>query len=296
MNSSRENCPIDQLEWYANRTLSAAEQTAVEAHLEECAACRSEVEVWIELRQAMRGVIAQTPRPRADLLAEIERQTQSMTASVSWLRALRRLLTVCGDHLRLQVRLIRCELFWTPLLLIPLTAWMVILSRSGQEITDSAAMLAVLVAALGKAFLYGQEVDPPREMVLSTPTSPRLVLALRCGVMFGYDLLFNGGIVLPLLAWQGIVTPGWFLNHWLAPLLGLGAVAVFWGTLVNSGLAVFVCLGLWGMRLRILYDLPWQRHYASLWTSAPSMAVLALLALLLTLILLERKERFAWTG
>ncbi len=287
--ASRDGCPVDQLEWYANRTLPAAERVAVEAHLAGCAACRSDVEAWTELRQALRGVLAETPRPRPDLLAALDRQTRGVMAASPW----RRTLAVVTDHLRLQVRLIRRELFWTPLLLLPLTAWIVVQSHAGHAITDSAALLAVLVAALGKAFLYGQEVDPPREMVLSTPTSPRLVLVLRCGVMFGYDLLFHGGIVLPLLAAQGIVTPGWFLNHWLAPLVGLGALAVFVSTLLNPEAAVVVCLSLWGLRLRFLTHLPWQEPYARLWTGVLPMAALAVLALLLALVVLERRERFA---
>ena len=53
------------------------ERAAIEAHLMECAVCRSEVAAWAELRRSMREVSTQTPSPSANLFAEIERRLDS---------------------------------------------------------------------------------------------------------------------------------------------------------------------------------------------------------------------------
>lgn len=300
---ARSGCPIDQLEWYVNQTLSPAERQAVAAHLTECDACRAEAEAWTELRQAMRAVSTRTPQPRANLFAQIEHQLDlSLTAvlwshldslvGVCWLA-----LRVCGEHVWVQARLIRRDLFLVPWLLLPLAGWMVYVFRVEEQVPDAAILLAVLVSALGKAFLYGQEVDPPREMILATPTSPRLVLGIRCCLVLGYDLLINCGLVLPFLAWQGVITAGWFVESWLAPIFCLSAAALLLSTLFNSGTAVVACVLLWMLRLldymQIPPGLPWQQSYEYFWHQGPLLFVAGLLAVLLAFTLLERKERFA---
>jgi hypothetical protein len=304
----RSHCPIDQLEWFVNHTLSSKERTAIETHLAECAVCRTEVAVWIELRQAMQRVSARTPEPRADLFLQIERQLNVFPSPASWLRSLFQAagfaLTVCGEHFWAQARLIRRDLFWMPLFIVPLVSLTVYLPP-WQHSPGTAALLAALLTALGMAFLYGQEVDPAREMTLVTRTSPHLVLGVRCCLVFGYDLLLNCGLVLPFLALQGIVTPAWFLANWLAPLCCLSAIALLLSILVNASTAVLVCILLWSLRLfgsvqafllgggQMLPQAPWQQQYENFWHQGPLLFVVATLAVLLTFIVLERKERFA---
>ncbi|BCL78926.1 zf-HC2 domain-containing protein [Ktedonobacteria bacterium brp13] len=306
----RSHCPMDQLKWFVNQTLSAEERVTVEAHLTECAACRAEVAVWTELRQVMRGVSVRTPEPRADLFMQIEQQLDVLPspAPLAWLGSLLQAcwfaLTVCGEHFRAQARLIRRDLFWMPLFIVPLAGSLVYLPRPWQDTPGPAALLAALLTALGMAFLYGQRVDPAREIALVTRTSPRLVLGVRCCLVFGYDLLLNCGLVLPFLALHGVVTPAWFLVNWLAPLCCLSAIALLLSILVNSGTAVLVCALLWALRLlnsvqtilfggsRPLPEAPWQQQYESFWHQGPLLFVVAILAVLLTFIVLERKERF----
>ncbi len=307
---SRSTCPVDQLEWFVNGTLSAEEQGAVEAHLTECVACRADIAVWTELRQAMRGVNARTPEPRADLFAQVERQLNLLPSPAPWfwlrslLQACWLVLTVCGEHFRAQARLIRRDLFWMPLFIVPLAVSVVYLPQPWQQMPGTASLLAALLTALGMAFLYGQEVDPAREMTLVTLTSPRLVLGVRCCLVFGYDLLLNCGLVLPFLALHDVVTPAWFLANWLAPLCCLSAIALLLSILVNSGTAVLVCALLWALRMpnsvqtilfggsQPLTKAPGLQHYESFWHQGPLLFVVALLAVLLTFIVLERKEHF----
>jgi hypothetical protein len=306
---SRSTCPVDQLQWLVNQTLPADEQAAVEMHLAECAACQAEVRAWAGLRQAMRGISAQTPEPCADLFSLIERRLAPVPSPAPWL-GLPRLLRACwlalgvsGEHVFAQARLIRRDLFWMPFFIVPLVVVMVCLPRPWSQATSTAAMVAALLTALGMAFLYGQSVDHAREIALVTRTSPRLVLGIRYGVVFGYDLVLNCGLVLPFLAWHGLVTPAWFLVNWLAPLCCLSAITLLLSILVNASTAVFVCILLWALRLlgsvtTILFGGPlpepfWQRFYEGFWHQGPLLFAATLLAVLLAFGLVERKERFA---
>lgn len=307
---SRSTCPTDQLEWFVNRTLSAKERVAVEAHLVTCASCQAEVRALIELRQTMRKVSALAPEPRADLFTQIESQLDLLPspASVPWLRALLQTcwftLTVCAEQLYAQARLIHRNLFWMPLLIVPLVCSIVYLPRSWQQAPSEAALVAALVIALGMAFLYSQEVDPGREMTQATLTSPQMVLGMRCCLIFGYNLLLNCGLVLPILAVHGVVTPAWFLTNWLAPLCCLSAIALLISIVVNASAAVLICSLLWGIRLlgdvrallfggQLLPDIPWQRSYESFWHQGPLQFATAILAVSLAIIVLGRKEQFA---
>lgn len=307
---SHPTCPVDQLEWFVNHTLSAEERAAVEAHLAGCAFCQAEVRNWTELRQALQAASVHMPEPRADLFLQIEQQLDVRPAGSPWL-SLPRLfqtcwfaLSVCGEHFRAQARLLRRELFWMPLVFVPLVSLIVYLPP-WQHAPGAAALLTALLTALGMAFLYGQGVDPAREMTLVTFTSPRLVLAVRGSLVFGYNLLLNCGLVLPFLAVQGIITPAWFLTNWLAPLCCLSAIALLLSILVNANTAVLVCLALWALRLlgsvqtfvfgggQTLPQAPVLQRYESFWHQGPPLFVVAALAILLAFVFLERKERFA---
>lgn len=307
---ARSACPVEQLEWFANHTLSVEEQRIVEAHLEQCAACREEVAAWRELRLSLRSASLHSPEPRADLFPLIEQRLEQLAAPEPWshlrssLQRSGQAVSICAEHLMAQARLIRRDLFWMPLLIVPLAASVVYLPAIWQDTPTPAALLAALLTALCMAFLYGPRVDPAREIVLATRTSPRLVLAARCLLVFGYDLLLNCGLIMPLLVSQGIVTPAWFLANWLAPLCCLSALALLLSILANAGTAVLVCTLLWGLRLlndvqgfvlgadRALPEAPWQRSYEQFWHQVPLLFGLTLLALMLAFVVLERKERF----
>ena len=310
-------CPTDQLRWFVNRTLPPEEQAEVVAHLATCTACQEEVGAWTALRQAMRSVAAQAPEPRADLLRLIERRLDveldakpapQATPGV-WLRRQlyhsRGVLAVAGQHLLAQAWLIRRDLFWAPLFIVPIVVVLALLPIPAAQAMGAVALLAALLAAIGMAVLYGQQVDPAREIALATPTSPRLVLGVRCLVVFGYDALLNCGLILPFLAWRGSVTPGWFVTNWLAPLCCLSAIALLLSILLNASAAALACVLLWMLRLlsgvqalllggATLPQTFWQQQYEAFWRQGPLLFVIAGLACALAFGLVERKERFTW--
>ncbi|HUY75261.1 MAG TPA: hypothetical protein VMV29_00720 [Ktedonobacterales bacterium] len=306
---SPSTCPIDQLDWLVNHSLSAEEQALVAAHVATCAACQARVAALTGLRQAMWAVSAQTPDVRADLFAQIERRLDAAASPVARLRPLLQACwlaaAIVGEHLWAQTRLIRRDLFWAPLLILPLVGAVVFLPPPWAQAPGTAALLAAFLSALGMAFLYGPQVDPAREIALVTPTSPRLVLGVRCCVVFGYDLALNCGLVLPFLVVRGVVTPGWFLANWLAPLCALSGIALLLSILLSANVAVLVCVILWALRLfggaqafllasaQPLPAAPWQQVYERFWSQGPLLLVVAVLAALLAFVALERKERFA---
>jgi hypothetical protein len=247
----------------------------------------------------MQIVSGGTPPPRPDLFAQVERRLRVSPAAAfrarleALVRAIGLVWRAGGEHVRVQARLLRRDLFLLPLLLLPLAVWIAYGIHADAQVPEAAIFLAVLISALSKAFLYGQEVDPPREMVLATPTSPGLVLAVRCGLVFGYDLLINCGLVLPFLAWQGAITLTWFLESWLAPIFCLSAAALLLSVLFSPGTAVVACALLWALRLldRLpgLPRLPWQPGYEAFWQQAPLLIAVGSLAVGLAFVLLERK-------
>lgn len=307
---SHSPCPVDQLEWFVNATLPEQEQAAIEAHLAWCPSCQAEVKAWSELHHAMREVGMYAPEPRADLLLQVQRRLAwtPRTKYQSWLSSTFQTggaaLSIATELVRAQARLIRRDLFWIPLLIIPLVSLLVYVPP-WQHSPGLAAMLAALLTALGMAFLYGQEVDPARELTLVTPTAPHLLLGVRCCLVFGYDLLLNCALVLPFLSLQGIVTPSWFVINWLAPLCCLSALALLLSILVNAGTAVVACILLWSLRLlgnvqiffygggQMFPQAPWLQRYESFWHQGLLLFIIAVLALLLSFLTLERKERFA---
>lgn len=313
-----EPCPRNQLEWYVNGSLSAEERASVERRLTRCQTCRADAHTWDELRQRLHEVnVHHTPAPRADLFALIERRLDSIPRqspaermpdiayTVDDRSQARPPLRAIGELIWTQARILRPGLFWAPLLLAPVVGALVSLPSPWRRSTDTVALLSALVVALGMAFLYGHDVDPAREMTQATPTPSRVVLALRCGLVFGFDLLINCGLLLPFLTLNGAVTPAWFLAQWLAPLCFLSAISLLVSVTVNANTAVLVCVSLWG--LRALSNAPtllfgglsptalvdWQQLYSGFWRQEPLLFAGALLAVILTFGLLERKEQIA---
>jgi hypothetical protein len=299
-------CPVDQLGWFVNHTLSTRERESIENHLATCPTCQAKVTAWTELRQAMRQVADQTPGPRADLFSQIEQQIDLLPAPapLSWLslffQACWRTLLVVGEHFRVQARLIRRGLFWMPLLIVPLVGSMVYLPQLWQQTPGETALFAALLSALGMAFLYGPQIDPVREIALVTPTSPHLVLGVRCALISGYTLLLNCGLVLPFLAARGIVTPIWFLTNWLAPLCCLSAIALLLSILLSANASALICLILWSLRLLDQFqtflfgdgrpEILWQQQYEHFWHLGTPLFGITIVALLLAFLVLERKE------
>jgi len=187
---------------------------------------------------------------------------------------------------------------WIPSAAALLLAFLIVSLWSGASSLPSLLSLVIpLVTATSLTLIYGPEQDPGLELALATPTSPRLVLACRLVLVYGYNTLLALGITLLLTLSRGAPF-SLVASVWLGPMLLLGGasllLSVVAGAVVGSGAAVGVAL------LRLLMaslDAPssqisigaWQVD--ALWQTNPTVLVLAALAIALAVLLVSREPR-----
>lgn len=301
-------CPKEQLAWYVNDTLPPQQREAIAEHLRYCADCRYEVAQWSHTKIAIQLADVGQPQPRTALFSAIEQRLDTNTLTATRLRAI---ITRVWQNMLIQMlryrellwtqaRQIRVDLLWSPLLLLLVSPSLTMVGQfTSSDLLNLQAFLSALLIALGMAFLYGQEIDPAYEMIQATPTEPALLLLLRGSIVFIYNVLINLLALLPLLLAHpgGLqLTPQWLLANWLAPLCCLAAISLLISIVLNARVALCVCLLLWGLRALTLFPLnislsSFLYNYEQFWKQAPLLFGIAAIAVALTLISVERKER-----
>jgi hypothetical protein len=154
-------------------------------------------------------------------------------------------------------------------------------------------LIAPIVTAVGIAFIYGPDTDPPMEVLLTTPVSPRLVLLARLVLVFSFDLIVGlamTGVLTGLLPSVSSISisMGTLTAMWLAPMVFLSALAFFGSVLfVDSLVGVMVSLVGWfviyaGYLVRFdttlsfsLPDFTVPDNQAMLWIAAVILALMA---------------------
>jgi hypothetical protein len=150
--------------------------------------------------------------------------------------------------------------------------------------TFALALIAPLAAAAGIAFIYGPDADPPMEILLTVPTSLRLVLLARLVLVFAFDLAL--GLAATVLLTGVLQVALWpLLTMWLAPMVFLSALAFFGSVMFADSLAgVMVSLCAWfvlcaGYLTRanagILPDFTASGTQAPLWIAAVVLSIAA---------------------
>jgi hypothetical protein len=158
------------------------------------------------------------------------------------------------------------------------------LALYGSTDTFALALIAPLAAAAGIAFIYGPDADPPMEILLTVPTSPRLVLLARLVLVFAFDLAL--GLAATALLTGVLQVALWpLLTMWLAPMVFLSALAFFGSVMFADSLAgVMVSLCAWfvlcaGYLTRsggsIVPDFTASSAQAPLWIGACALCVAA---------------------
>ncbi len=303
------------LPWYVSRRsemLSDQEQAALSQHLSTCLTCQQELRDWqalsqlrvqqqAEINQGLRsGQILAFKDSWAALDLRLENEPQiSAHQQSGWGTQVRERGEALADFIRIQVRVLRHELWGMPalLLLTPMLArYLLFYGATLLQQMEMAAFLSALATAFGMALLYGDQVDPAREMTLSTSTSPHLVLAFRLILFLGYTLLLNLLSLLgfALISQTGVLPLSWLLTHWFAPLCCLGAISLLLSTLLNARAAIGITAVLWLLRgllpLSKIPDSGLTQAYKDFWHQGNLLWLVALGALLLTFMLLERKD------
>jgi len=286
----------DLLPEYLADTLDTQTRQAVRQHLQVCAACEIELRAWERIGAVERERAVAAPVPALALLDgvwsrldETAMERSSLRPAQSWRGQGIYLWNVVAG----QARLLRTSVWVASAAGIAL-AIAVAASLSAEVGRDGVLSIALpLIAAAGVAFLYGPENDPGLEITLATPTSARVVLLSRFGLLFAFDvaLAMLGTLALTLL--HGERLSGGALA-WLGPMALLStaslAVALFTGPAVAAlGAAVAWLAG----ALRFDHGPALRFPPETLARMTPGILALSVVALLVAMVAVSRREQFA---
>jgi hypothetical protein len=275
---------------YAAGTLSATDRAAVTAHVATCTRCQHSLAEWSALRIAVQGA-SPVVTPGREVLAGVHaRIAVGQVGQNRTLAFLFRLLLA-------QVPLVRPQIWAASALVMCLGIAVTFVLRQGAD--AYLAVIAPVVAAAGVGFIYGPDNDPPLEVILATPTSPRLILLARLALVFGYDFALALGLSI-VLALSGQASGGLqdLMRLWLGPMLLLSAISLALSLRLGSAAGVSIALTLWAVRVMLSMNTgPFGPSAQQALTFIGSTNVITLLAaaaiLMAAVFLLPRKEQFA---
>ncbi len=224
----------DLLPFYTAGSLSVDERHQVERHLVECDECRGDLAFWMATASAVLVEAQNLPAPPSQVFA----------GAISQLRTSRRFTQPFERAYLLlisQARMIRGEIW-------PASAAIFIIGLLAALLGPSSGViwgLAPLVAAATISVICGPGNDPALELVMTTPTSPRLVLLARLALVFSYNLVLALGASLCFSAIRSFDL-FWSLTFaWLGPMTFLSALALVLSLWIGSGNSAAVCALAW---------------------------------------------------
>lgn len=284
---------------YVNTTLEADDVARVRVHLARCPACRAELARWTAIAAASQAYVATLPAdvPSLALLERVWTESDAAApAPVRVRQGVRR-------HARRVWAVARGQVVLLPRGIWPVSAAavafgilaMLLMNRSVYTPT-LLGFIVPLVTAAGVAFIYGGEHDPALEIALSTPLSPRLILASRLAIVFGYNFCLGLLGTLLLLALRG----GDFtllVSLWAGPMLLLAGISLLLTVIVSTAAGMTAAVGLWGLRLiTAVFTQPGNPvdtligQDAFVWHTNSLVLVLAITLVLLALMAVPRQE------
>lgn len=148
-----------------------------------------------------------------------------------------------------QVRVIQQEIWWASALVLILGTFVTLSMPAGSGVIPL-AVIAPVVAAIGVALLYDDDIALMLELESSTPTSPRILLLARLTLIFGFDLMLAlaGSIALSLARADYLLMP--LVLSWLAPMTFLSGLAFLLSVLMRESMAAYgLTLLLWLMHV-----------------------------------------------
>jgi hypothetical protein len=158
------------------------------------------------------------------------------------------------ELLRGERRLIRRSVLLSSAVVMTIGVLLMVVDAAGPG-AWGAGLLAVVapVAAAGAvAGVAGPSRDPARELLLATPTSPRLVLLARLALVFTYNfaLAVLASIVATVLpvGQEGLV---FLVFSWLGPMALLSALGLLLAAWVGHEIAMAVVYTCWGLRVLV---------------------------------------------
>ncbi len=271
----------DRLPLYAAGQLEALERVEMEQHLQACADCRADLELWraVGSEVAIRSSQISSPPGLA------ERALARLHAPSPLNRALLRATSL----LRAQAYLVRREMWPASAILMAIST--VVTYLLGK--TEVVHFIAPLVAAASLAAIYGPEHDPASELTLATPTSPWKVLLARLTLVHAYNLFLALMASLFLLLLIPPELLGRLILGWLGPMTFLSALALLLSLWIGTGNSIAIAYGLWlvqfpnyGLAVEASKTPAWMQFlaaYRQFWGSSLLLIGLGILLLVIAL-------------
>lgn len=292
---------ITLLPAYLNRTLDTASAERVRIHLETCGDCRRELAAWEAVREATQLASMSAPAPSPTLMNAVWAKIDAQEKVVTQHRPIRR----GAYHLWLifarQVPLIHKSIWIASIFINLLMCALVFLGRVGarhnlHSVEGVLAFFTTIVAAAGVAFIYQAEHDAGYEIILSTPTSIRIVMICRMALVVGYNMAL-AALTSTIIAVALGGTLWDFMHIWLGPMLLLAsislAISVIFGSVVS--LAISLLLEVIQAVLTSLEKMIPVVHFlrVNLLQTTPAVLFIALLLIVLAVYYAPRQPRLS---
>lgn len=291
----------DLLPAYINGKLDAASTERVRIHLETCGACRHELAAWEAVNGATQLASASGPAPSPLLMNAVWAKIDAQEKAIAPRNSIKRLVLHLGLVFSRQIPLIHKSIWIASILVNVLMCVLVFLGHAGarhnlNSVAAVMAFLTTIAAAAGVAFIYQAEHDAGYEIILSTPTSIRIVMICRMVLVVGYNLAL-AAITSAIIAITLGGTVWDFMHIWLGPMILLASIsltiAVIFGSLVSVVAALFLEI-LQAIITSFARTTPFAHFlHANLLQTSPTALLVALLLIVFAVYYAPRQPRLS---
>ncbi|MGH2493160.1 MAG: anti-sigma factor family protein [Ktedonobacteraceae bacterium] len=286
---------------YINGKLDAASAERVRIHLETCEACRQELSAWEAVSGATRLASASEPAPSPMLMKAVWAKIDAQEKAVAQQKSIKRLALHLWLVFTRQIPLIHKSIWLASIMVNILMCALVFLDHAGarhnlNSVAAVMAFLTTITAAAGVAFIYQAEHDAGYEIILSTPTSIRIVMICRMALVVGYNLAL-AAVTSAIIAITLGGTVWDFMHIWLGPMLLLASisltVSVIFGSVVSVGVALLLEI-LQAITTSLARTTPFIHFvHANLLQTTPTALLIALLLIVFAVYYAPRQPRLS---
>ncbi|HVB75149.1 MAG TPA: zf-HC2 domain-containing protein [Ktedonobacteraceae bacterium] len=236
----------DLLPAYINSRLDEASAARIRAHLAECETCRHELATWEAVSGATQFATTAMPLPSAKLMSQVWEKIDAQEMTAAPHRSIQRLVLHLWLVFSRQMALIHKSIWIAAIFINTLMCALVFLSGSSAHnhlhgVENILAFFTTIAAASSVAFIYQAEHDAGYELMLSTPTSIRVVMICRMVLVVGYNLALAAiSSAIIAIALGGTLWD--FMQIWLGPMLLLASISLTVSVTLGSVVSVVVAL------------------------------------------------------